>query len=97
MKVEYHPETADDLNSAVSHYNALRPGLGDALRAQVYAAVDRILGRPLTYPRIEGEIRRCLVHRFPYSILFRVVTSENIRILVIRHHRRHPAFGLSRR
>ena len=28
MRVEYHPQAASDLNSAVDHYNGLRPGLG---------------------------------------------------------------------
>jgi len=97
MKAEYHPETVNDLNSAVLRYNEIRPGLGDALRAEVYAAVDRVLSNPLAYPRVEGEIRRCLVHRFPYSVLFRIVAPEQARVLVIRHHRRHPSFGLNRR
>jgi plasmid stabilization system protein ParE len=37
------------------------------------------------------------VHRFPFSIVFRLINDDTIRILVIRHHRRHPRFGLSRR
>jgi len=27
----------------------------------------------------------------------RVVNEETVRVLVIRHHRRHPRFGLQRR
>lgn len=96
MRVEYHPESADDLNDAVGYYNRLRPGLGDALRLEVYAVVDRIALKPAQYRVVEGEIRRGLVHRFPYSVLFRVAGDDLIRILAIRHHRRHHDFGLRR-
>lgn len=97
MKVEYHAQTASDLNSAVAHYNERREGLGDALRAEVYAAIDRICLNPDQYRPMEGDVRRCFVHRFPYSILFRKLSDDAVRILVIRHHRRHPGYGMRRR
>jgi plasmid stabilization system protein ParE len=37
-----------------------------------------------------------LIHRFPYSVLFRFTDEELVRVLAIRHHRRHPRFGLGR-
>ena len=43
FRVEYHPKTAAELNRAVARYNDLRQGLGDGLRFEVYAAIDRIL------------------------------------------------------
>ncbi|MCA9473104.1 MAG: type II toxin-antitoxin system RelE/ParE family toxin [Nitrospira sp.] len=96
MNIEFHPLTASDLNHAKIHYNQKRSGLGDEFRSEVYAAIDRILRNPRQYPIIEQNIRRCLVHRFPYSIYFRLFNSGTIRVLVIRHHKRHPRLGLSR-
>ena len=46
---------------------------------------------------VRGDTRRSLMKRFPYLILFRVVNGEVIRITVIKHERRHPAFGVNRR
>lgn len=97
MRLEYHPQAAEDLNSAVSHYDILRPGLGDALRAEVYDAIDRILLHPERHRVVEEGIRRCLVRRFPYSVLYRIVAGDVVQILTIRHHRRHPGFGLQRK
>ena len=97
MKIEYHPLTTSDLNNAVAYYNKRRVGLGDEFRFEVYAAIDRIAENYLGYAEIERDIRRCLVRRFPYSVAFRVVDARTILILVIRHHRRHPRFGLGRR
>ena len=96
MRVEYHFQTATDLNSAVTYYNEKSAGLGDALRAEVYTTINNILLNPMRYGVVEHDIRRSFVHRFPYSVLFRVVGTEVVRVLVIRHHRRHPHFGLSR-
>ena len=97
MIVDYHPLTVSDLNSAVSYYNRQRPGLGDEFRSEIYATIDRVRSNPLHFQVVERDIRRGFVHRFPYSVLFRVVNDETVRVLVIRHHRRHPSFGLTRR
>jgi plasmid stabilization system protein ParE len=97
MIVDYHPLTAPDLNNAATYYNRQRPGLGDEFRSEVYATIDRIRSNPYQFPVVEHGIRRGFVRRFPYSVLFRTVNDDTIRVLVIRHHRRHPSFGLTRR
>lgn len=97
MRVEYHPLTTSDLNSAVAYYNRRQSGLGDELRREVYESIDRVLESPAQFSIVSNRIRRCLVHRFPYAVLFRVESENVLRVLVIRHHRRHPGFGLRRR
>jgi len=97
MKIDYHPLTISDLNSAIEYYNRKRAGLGDEFRSDVYTAIARVRVNPSSYAMLDHGIRRCFVHRFPYSVLFRLMNGEAIRILVIRHHRRHPKFGLGRR
>jgi toxin ParE1/3/4 len=97
MRLEFHPHTVSDLDSAMMYYDRQRVGLGDALRAEVYLAVEQVRANPLQFAIIKKGIRRCLVHRFPYAVLFRVVSDDLIRILVIRHHRRHQNVGTVRR
>ncbi len=97
MRIEYHPLTVSDLNNAAAYYNQQRLGLGDEFRSEVYAAIDRILGNPRQYGIVERGVRRCFVRRFPYSVLYRFAPEKTVRVLVIRHHRRHPRFGLGRR
>lgn len=97
MKIEYHPLTTTDLNKAVAYYNRQKPGLGDELRTEVYASIEKVLAGPTQFSIVSKGIRRCLVHRFPYSVLFRIISPNTLRVLVLRHHRRHPDFGLRRR
>jgi plasmid stabilization system protein ParE len=52
--------------------------------------------RPESFAVRERDIRRVNLHRFPYHFLFRVV-GDAVRILVIRHHSRHPSLGTRRR
>jgi hypothetical protein len=83
-------------DSAISYYNQQRAGLGEEFRAEVYAAIERICSNPFHFAIAEHDIRRCFVRRFPYGILFRVINHETLRVLVIRHHRRRPGYGLRR-
>jgi len=96
MRVEYHPETVNDLNDATAYYDKQHPGLGAEFRAEIYETIDRIVAGPLLHRTIRFDLRRCFVHRFPFSILYRIVDNDVLRILVIRHHRRHPEFGIQR-
>ena len=46
--------------------------------------------------QINAGIRRSLIRRFPYSLLYRVDPDE-IVILAVMHQKRHPAYWLSRK
>ena len=95
MKIEYHPFTADDLISAEIHYNELQSGLSQAFRAEVIQTIERIRESPFLYAEANG-VRRALLRHFPFSIVYRVLSNDTIRVLLIRHHKRHPAFGSGR-
>jgi plasmid stabilization system protein ParE len=56
----------------------------------------RISESPLLWQVIEVDIRRSLMQRFPYSIYFRQVANNVVRVLVVKHQRRHPDYGLDR-
>ena len=96
MRVEYHPATVSDLNRAIDYLESQRSGLGTQLRSEIYQTIDRILNSPQQYRIVRGEIRRCFVRRFPFSVLYRIVNDETIRILVIRHHRQRTSYGSRR-
>jgi toxin ParE1/3/4 len=45
---------------------------------------------------VRNDIRRALMKRFPYQIHFRILPGEAIRITVVKHEKRHPAYGMNR-
>lgn len=50
---------------------------------------------PHLFHPVSGILRRANLPGFPYHFLFRE-TPRGIRVLVSRHDRRHPSFGLNR-
>ncbi len=59
--------------------------------------VLQLAARPERWMVIAGDLRRCLMRRFPYIIYFRRVDSERVRITVVKHQRRHPDYGSERK
>lgn len=44
---------------------------------------------PLAYQIVEGEVRRALLRRFPFSVYY-VVEGTDVIILAVLHFRQHP-------
>ena len=96
MKVDYHPRVQKDVSHAQRHYDRISVRLGDDFWDELMAFIDKAAKNPLRYRLYSEPLRRANLKRFPYHLLFRVV-SEGIRVTVIRHNKRHPSFGLDRR
>lgn len=75
---------------AVHWYRRIRPGLESDFALCVEHALDRISERPESFPLVHAEVRRALLRRFPYGVLFRI-RQHDIEILAVFHLRRDPA------
>ena len=95
MTVWVHPRASDEFLDAIAYYEERERGLGLDLRAEILAAIDRIEGSPQVWPEIDPGIRRCLVHRFPYSVLY-MIQPPGIRILAVMHLHRDPGYWKDR-
>ncbi|AUX23813.1 uncharacterized protein SOCEGT47_043430 [Sorangium cellulosum] len=58
-------------------------------------AFDRIAETPEQGPEIEPGIRRMLLQRFPYGLLY-AVEPERILVLTVMHLRRRPGYWRGR-
>jgi len=97
MRIEYHPAIETELAGIRDYYNKRSQNLGDDFLNEFERHVLRIAAMPTRWMIIRGDTRRALMRRFPYVILFRVVDGSSIRITVIKHECRHPAYGIHRR
>lgn len=95
MRLSYHPEAEAELAEAARFYERKVPGLGARFRAEFDSAIASILEAPDRWRSADQDIRRFLMRRFPYSILYRL-EGEEVRILVLKHHRRHPNYWKGR-
>lgn len=96
MRVIYHPQANREVVEAAYFYDEKRPGLGVDFLDELERVVAHIAKNPNQFAVERGDIRRAMLKRFPYRILFREI-DDGIRVLAIRHHSRHPDSGLDRR
>jgi toxin ParE1/3/4 len=62
---------------------------------QIEAAVKDIGLNPERWPVIRFTVRRRLIHRFPFGLLYRIDPDEVI-VLAVMHLHRHPDYWLNR-
>lgn len=78
------PEAETELAEAFDWYERRLPGLGAEFLLAVDTAVAAILSNPLQHPVVYRNVRRALVRRFPYQVLF--LMEENIIVVVAVFH-----------
>jgi plasmid stabilization system protein ParE len=87
VTVRIGPDARRDIEEAVHWYEDREPGLGADVIAEIDAAFQRIELGPDRYPVSYRDLRRALVHRFPYSIYFSNNGNETT-IVAVLHQRR---------
>lgn len=97
MTVRYHPSASAELDAHVLWYDDEQPGLGAAFLGEVRAAEDAIADAPQTWSIVSKRrrIRRFLLTRFPFSLIF-VANGDEILILAVAHTKRRPFYWRGR-
>ena len=96
MTFSFHPEAEEEFNAAIDYYEDREIGLGYDFSVEVFTAIHNILNYPEAWPVVEDDVRRCLVNRFPFGVLYSV-EHKDIFILAVMHQRRHPDYWKNRR
>jgi plasmid stabilization system protein ParE len=93
--ISFHEIAEAELNEAVHYYESEVEGLGEAFLSEVEYAVKQIKAHPEASPAILKIVRRRLVRRFPYSVMYSVV-DDTIRILAVASQKRRPFYWRKR-
>jgi toxin ParE1/3/4 len=96
MNLEIHPQARHDIAGAAEYYRCQVDGLDREFLAELDAAMELVASDPFRFERVRRGIRRCLVRRFPYGVYYRVRGKDQVVVIVVRHHSRHPSYGMSR-
>lgn len=91
LKVIYQPDAEAELIEAASFHASRDLAVRDAFLATIHEHVCAMASSPLRFPFAGGQIRRCVVHKYPFVIFFKN-HPDHIRILAIAHTSRHPAY-----
>lgn len=98
--VRLSPEAVDELVEAAVWYRARQPGLELEFLAEVDRVLPLIRNSPASFPRLldvpeDLVIRRALLPRFPYAVIFMDLGTQ-VRVLAVAHAKRRPGYWLDR-
>jgi plasmid stabilization system protein ParE len=79
-----------DIADAADWYDSEQPDLAARFLSDIDQAFARIRERPLQFPVVSGDVRRALMHTFPYAIYFQI-SNEFVTVLAVLHLRRDPS------
>ena len=97
MTLVFHPLAGREFIAAARFYETRAPGLG----ADFIRQLERTLAEVLIHPSIGspfggGAIRRRLMQRFPFGIVYEA-EAGNISVIAVMHLRRRPGYWKRRR
>jgi plasmid stabilization system protein ParE len=93
--VEFHPEAQREFVSAARFYERQTVGLGIDFITTVQNTYERLVESPASGPPFGPRLRRVLVPKFPYGLLYRV-EPERIYVIAVMHLHRRPGYWRSR-
>jgi plasmid stabilization system protein ParE len=94
-ETEFHRLAERELNEAAGYYEVESPGLGTAFLKEVERCLRSIDEHPEAGVVIRGCVRRRLLQRFPYAILYSL-RPRSIRVIAIMNLKRRPTYWVGR-
>jgi plasmid stabilization system protein ParE len=89
------PEAEADILDGYRSYEDIQNGLGIRFVDEIDRSLARIAPNPLQYQEVEPDIRRAVVHTFPY-LVFYTFGPDSVHILAVIHGAQDPAYIKSR-
>lgn len=95
MQVVFSDYSRSELEDAVRYYELQVAGLGKRFKSEVRKAALRIAEYPDAWSVERGEVRKCLLHKFPYKLLYSI-EKDHVFIIAVAHQHRQPDYWVDR-
>jgi plasmid stabilization system protein ParE len=95
MNVVFGPFADLEYEEAFDYYEAEEPGLGEKFRRAVWAAIAIVEQHPQIGQEVRPGVRKVLVRRFPYKLIYSV-RGDTLRIIAVAHGHRKPDYWVDR-
>jgi plasmid stabilization system protein ParE len=96
MQIIRHPKLADDIRAAAMHYAEISERVLSAFWSELDSVLASVERNPRSHHFDSCGLRRANFRKFPYHLLYEV-DDDAIFLVVLRHDRRHPHYGIDRR
>lgn len=84
-----------ELDGAVRFYELEYSGLGKRFKEEIKKAALRIAEYPQAWSVERRNIRKCLLHKFPYKLLYSI-EENHILVIAVAHQHRKPDYWIDR-
>jgi len=95
MTTIFHPEAEEEFIAAVRQYADIDPTLGADFEAKVEEGVFLAMAFPSMWREISSGLRRVLIRRFPYGIVY-AYDEDVFYILAVMHLHARPGYWKAR-
>jgi hypothetical protein len=95
MNVDFLVPARREMDDAFKWYETQTPGLGYEFLDEIDHVVHRVTVFPSGAPEIERGLRRVLVNRFPYGLVYGQ-TERRIVVVAVAHLHREPRYWIDR-
>jgi plasmid stabilization system protein ParE len=95
LSVRLLPEARAEFNQATNWYEEKRANLGRTFVAGIREVLNQIAAEPQRHAAVYLDIRKALVPKFPYVILYREEPNE-IVVISVFHTSRDPSLWKTR-
>jgi len=88
-KFVLRPEARREFDQAFDRYCQIEQKLAFDFAGSVQESFDRIAENPEAFQVVFRNVRRAVLRRFPYSILYRI-QKDRLEVIAVFHSRRMP-------
>ena len=85
-----------ELDETYNYYEYKLSGLGEEFIKEFRAVLKRISIHPKAWQLVQNNVRKCIMNKFPYNVIYSI-EKDHLIILAISHQHRHPDNWKNRR
>lgn len=84
-----------EIQKAVDYYESCSTGLGKQFAQEIQKSLCYITQYPHAWTLVRKDIRRYIINRFPYAILY-YIDQDKIVVVAVMNSRQQPDYWISR-
>ncbi|GAA5145491.1 hypothetical protein GCM10023213_37150 [Prosthecobacter algae] len=99
MKVAYHEAAKTDYDEILTYLESISERVADQFEKEFQQTLTKARTNPYHFPPLtnSSDKRRANIKRYNHHFIYEVnEIADEIRILIIKHDKRHPSHGLNR-
>jgi plasmid stabilization system protein ParE len=94
-RIRIQSQAQEEIYEAFDWYFKRSPEAADAFLAEIGVSLEQIASRPQLYPVCTKNTRKCVLAKFPYSVIFRE-KDDVILVFAVAHAKRRPGYWRGR-